>query len=90
MAIFVGAAILYHSFPFLLIMGEWLPDFIGVFILIGSVVAISGLINGIKSFKKKEPSYKKYIGTIGSLLFVGFLVAIILSNLVDIFRFIKA
>jgi len=69
---------------------EWLSPFIGFLALMGSTIAIGGLINGIKSFRRKEPSNKKYIGTIGSLFFVTLLVAIFVALIIDIYPYIKA
>ncbi len=71
-------------------LGEIFDSLIAIAVLLIIVFSILGLINGIKSFRKKEPkSIQKYIGLIGNLLFILLGISIIIVNVIDVLNWIN-
>ena len=62
--IFIGSGVKIRK-------NEILSILIGLMIVAGFIIAIIGLVNGIKSYKKKEPqNHMKYIGLIGNAVLI--------------------
>ena len=68
---------------------EWFSIIVGSLIIIGSLIALIGLINGIKSIRRKENSNKKYIATMGNFCFSLILIILLVNNLIDLFRYLS-
>lgn len=66
---------------------EFLVGLSGFIALTGFGFSISGFWSGVKSIFRKEPSFKKYIGTFGNSIFVAILLLLLYANFLDILRF---